>query len=157
MPPLASWPRSTIATSTGEGQHVEVSLLASALSGMVNHTSAYVAGGVVPTRMGNAHPSLFPYEPLPTADRDLIVIAGNNGQFRKLCDVLGLPDLPDDPRFANNEDRTRNREALHPLLVERLRTNGADEWFREMSAAGIAVRPDQQHRRRRRVRARAGA
>src|SRR5207302_3748121 len=57
---------------TGEGQHVEVSLYASALSGMVNQTSAYVAGGVVPTRMGNAHPSLFPYEPLPTADLDLI-------------------------------------------------------------------------------------
>ncbi len=82
---------------TGEGQHVELSLLASALSGLVNHTSAYVAGGVVPMRMGNAHPSLFPYEPLPTADKDLIVIAGNNGQFRQLCNVLGLHDLPNDP------------------------------------------------------------
>lgn len=126
---------------TGEGQHVELNLLSSALSGLVNHTSAYVAGGVIPTRMGNAHPSLFPYEPLPTADRELIVIAGNNGQFRKLCDVLGVPDLPNDPRFANNEDRTRNREALYPLLVERLRMKGADEWFREMSAAGIACGP----------------
>ena len=126
---------------TGKGQHVELNLLSSALSGLVNHTSAYVAGGVIPTRMGNAHPSLFPYEPLPTADRELIVIAGNNGQFRKLCDVLGLPDLPNDPRFANNEDRTRNREALYPLLVERLRMKGADEWFREMSAAGIACGP----------------
>jgi len=126
---------------TGEGQHVELNLLSSALSGLVNHTSAYVAGGVVPMRMGNAHPSLFPYEPLPTADRELIVIAGNNGQFRKLCDVLGLPDLPNDPRFANNEDRTRNRESLYPLSVERLRMKGADEWFREMSAAGIACGP----------------
>jgi crotonobetainyl-CoA:carnitine CoA-transferase CaiB-like acyl-CoA transferase len=126
---------------TGEGQHVELSLLASALSGLVNHTSAYVAGGVVPTRMGNAHPSLFPYEPLPTADLDLIVIAGNNGQFRKLCDVLGLPELPDDPRFANNEDRTRNRELLRPLLVERLRTRTADEWFRELTEAGVSCGP----------------
>lgn len=128
-------------TQHGEGQHVELNLLSSALSGLVNHTSAYVAGGVVPTRMGNAHPSLFPYEPLPTADRELIVIAGNNGQFRKLCAVLGLPDLPDDPRFANNEDRTRNREALRPLLVERLRAKGADEWFGAMSAAGISCGP----------------
>ncbi len=128
-------------TQHGEGQHVELNLLSSALSGLVNHTSAYVAGGVVPTRMGNAHPSLFPYEPLPTADRELIVIAGNNGQFRKLCEVLGLPDLPDDPRFANNEDRTRNREALRPLLVERLRAKGADEWFGAMSAAGISCGP----------------
>ena len=126
---------------SGEGQHVELSLMASALSGLVNHTSAYVSGGVVPTRMGNAHPSLFPYEPLPTADRELIVIAGNNGQFRKLCEVLGLPELPGDPRFANNDDRTRNRDLLQPLLVERLRTKTADEWFRELSAAGVSCGP----------------
>lgn len=126
---------------TGEGQHVELSLLASALSGLVNHTSAYVAGGVVPMRMGNAHPSLFPYEPLPTADKDLIIIAGNNGQFRSLCNVLGVPDLPNDPRFANNDDRTRNRELLRPLLVERLRTKGADAWFRELSEAGVSCGP----------------
>jgi crotonobetainyl-CoA:carnitine CoA-transferase CaiB-like acyl-CoA transferase len=126
---------------TGEGQHLEVSLLASALSGMVNQSSAYVAGGVVPTRMGNAHPSLFPYEPLPTADQDLIVIATNNGQFRKLCDALGLPDLPDDPRFAKNDDRVRNRDLLRSLLVERLRTRTADEWFQALTAAGVACGP----------------
>src|SRR5260221_11299463 len=73
---------------TGEGQHVEVSLYASALSGMVNQTSAYVVGGVIPGRRGNAHPSLFPYESLPAADRELSVAAGNNGQFSKLCEVL---------------------------------------------------------------------
>ncbi|MST32916.1 hypothetical protein GHK86_09330, partial [Acidimicrobiaceae bacterium USS-CC1] len=66
---------------TGRGQHVEASLLASAMSGLVNQTSAWVAGGVVPYRMGNSHPSLFPYEPLPCADGDLIVTAGNDGQF----------------------------------------------------------------------------
>lgn len=126
---------------TGEGQHVDVSLLASALSGMVNQSSAYVAGGVVPTRMGNAHPSLFPYEPLPTADQDLIIIAGNNGQFRKLCGALGLPELPDDPRFANTDDRTRNRDALRPFLVERLRTRTAGEWFQVLTSAGIACGP----------------
>jgi crotonobetainyl-CoA:carnitine CoA-transferase CaiB-like acyl-CoA transferase len=126
---------------TSEGQHIEVSLLASALSGMVNQSTAYVAGGVVPTRMGNAHPSLFPYDSLPTADLDLIVIATNNGQFRKLCNVLGLSDLPDDPRFANNDDRVRNRDMLRSLLVERLRTRSADEWFHALIAAGIASGP----------------
>ncbi len=126
---------------TGEGQHVEVSLYASALSGMVNQTSAYVAGGVIPGRMGNAHPSLFPYESLPAADRELIVAAGNNGQFSKLCEVLDLPELPHDPRFANTRNRTRNREALRPLLVERLRTRTADEWFRRLSAAGVPCGP----------------
>ncbi len=126
---------------TGEGQRVEVSLLASALSGLVNHTSAYVAGGVVPMRMGNAHPSLFPYEPLPTADQDLVIAVGNSGQFSKLCEVLGLPELPRDPRFARTEDRTRNREALRPLLIERLRTRTAREWFQELSAVGVPCGP----------------
>ncbi len=126
---------------TGEGQHVEVSLLATALSGMVNTTTAYVAGGVIPTRMGNAHPSLFPYESLPTADLDLIIAAGNNGQFEKLCEILNLPELPHDPRFANTKNRTLNREALRPLLVERLRTRTANEWFRMLSAAGVPCGP----------------
>lgn len=126
---------------TGEGQQVEVSLFASALSGMVNQMSAYVAGGVIPARMGNAHPSLFPYEPLPTADLDLIIAAGNNGQFSKLCDVLDLPELPRDPRFAKAGDRTHNREALRPLLVERLRTRTANEWFHRLSAAGVPCGP----------------
>jgi crotonobetainyl-CoA:carnitine CoA-transferase CaiB-like acyl-CoA transferase len=128
-------------THTGEGQHIEISLLASALSGLVNHTSAYVAGGVVPNRMGNAHPSLFPYEPLPTADRELVIAAGNNGQFSKLCEVLGVPELARDPRFANTEDRIHNRDALRPLLVERLRTRTANEWFHLLSAVGVPCGP----------------
>jgi crotonobetainyl-CoA:carnitine CoA-transferase CaiB-like acyl-CoA transferase len=126
---------------TGEGQHIEVSLLATALSGMVNQSTAYVAGGVVPTRMGNAHPSLFPYESLPTADLDMIIAAGNNGQFTKLCEVLGVPDLPKDPRFAHTKDRTRNREELRPLLVERLRTKPASEWFVLLAEAGVPCGP----------------
>ncbi|MFF4874821.1 CaiB/BaiF CoA transferase family protein [Micromonospora sp. NPDC000668] len=127
--------------ATGQGQHVEVNLLSSALSGLVNHSSGYVAGGTVPFRMGNAHPSLFPYEPLPTADGELIVIAGNDGQFRKLCQVLDLPTLPDDPRFGRNQDRTANREQLRPLLVERLAKRTKDEWFRDLLAAGVPCAP----------------
>jgi crotonobetainyl-CoA:carnitine CoA-transferase CaiB-like acyl-CoA transferase len=126
---------------TGRGQHVEVNLLSSALSGLVNQSSAWVAGGVVPFRMGNSHPSLFPYEPLPCADGDLIITAGNNGQFRKLVEVLGVPGLADDPRFARNEDRTANREQLRPLLVERLRTRTKLEWFRDIIGAGVPCGP----------------
>ena len=107
--------------ASGVGQHVEVNLLSSALSGLVNHSSAYVAAGVVPYRMGNSHPSLFPYEPLPCADGDLIITAGNDGQFRKLVEVLGVPELADDQRFGRNQDRTAHRDELRPLLVERLR------------------------------------
>jgi crotonobetainyl-CoA:carnitine CoA-transferase CaiB-like acyl-CoA transferase len=127
--------------TTGKGQHVEVNLLSSALSGLVNHSSGYVAGSTVPFRMGNAHPSLFPYEPLPTADGELIVIAGNDGQFRKLCQVLDRPDLPDDPRFAHNQDRTANRSVLRPILVSRLATRTKDEWFRDLLKAGVPCAP----------------
>jgi len=127
--------------ASGRGQHVELSLLASALSGMVNQSSAYVAGGVVPHRMGNSHPSLFPYEPLPCADGELIITAGNSSQFRKLVQVLGVPGLADDPRFARNEDRTANRDELRPLLVERLRTRTTMEWFRDIIAAGVPCGP----------------
>jgi crotonobetainyl-CoA:carnitine CoA-transferase CaiB-like acyl-CoA transferase len=125
----------------GEGQHIEVNLLSSALSGLVNHSSAVVAAGVVPHRMGNSHPSLFPYDALPTADGELIVTAGNDGQFRKLCEVLDLPALIDDPRFRRNQDRTANREDLRPLLVERLSTRSSREWFRELIAAGVPCGP----------------
>ncbi|MDX8049832.1 CoA transferase [Lentzea sp. BCCO 10_0798] len=127
--------------STGQGQLVEVNLLSSALTGLVNHSSAFAAGGVVPFRMGNAHPSVFPYEPLPTADNDLIVAAANDGQFRRLCEVLELPEVPDDPRFARNADRTRHREELRPILVERLRTRGAVEWFDLLVGAGVPCGP----------------
>jgi len=127
--------------STGTGQHVEVNLLASALSGLVNHSSAYVAGGVVPYRMGNSHPSLFPYEPLPCADGDLIITAGNDGQFRKLVEVLGVPELADDPRFGRNQDRTAHRDELRPLLVERLQTRSKLDWFHDIIGAGVPCGP----------------
>jgi crotonobetainyl-CoA:carnitine CoA-transferase CaiB-like acyl-CoA transferase len=127
--------------ATGAGQHVQVNLLSSALSGLVNQTSAVIAGGVVPHRMGNAHLSLFPYEPLPCADGDLVVTAGNDGQFRKLCAVLGLDHLADDPRFAENHGRTAHREDLRPLLVERLVQRSKLDWFHDLTAAGVPCGP----------------
>jgi crotonobetainyl-CoA:carnitine CoA-transferase CaiB-like acyl-CoA transferase len=126
---------------TGRGQHVEVNLLSSALSGLVNQTSAYVAGGVVPFRMGNGHPSLYPYEPLPCADGELIIAAGNDGQFRRLCAVLGVPELIDDPRFRRTGDRNVHRDELRPLLVERLRTRPKMDWFRDITGAGVPCGP----------------
>lgn len=91
--------------------------------------------------MGNSHPSLFPYDLMPTADGELIVTAGNDRQFRKLVEVLGAPELADDPRFALNSDRTANRDELRPLLEARLRTRGKAEWFREIIGAGVPCGP----------------
>jgi len=127
--------------ATGLGQHVEASLMASALSAMVNQTSAYAAGGVTPVRMGNSHPSLFPYEPLPTASGELIVTAGNDVQFRKLCRVLGAEQLADDSRFAGTDGRTAHRDQLRPLLTDLLARRPADEWFSELIAAGVPCGP----------------
>ena len=126
---------------TGEGQHLDASLMASALSGMVNQTSAYAAGGVVPFRMGNSHPSLYPYEPVPTGDGELIITAGNNVQFAKLCEVIGAPALADDPRFATNAGRVANRGILRPLLIEKLAARSAGEWFELVTAAGVPCGP----------------
>jgi crotonobetainyl-CoA:carnitine CoA-transferase CaiB-like acyl-CoA transferase len=126
---------------TGQGQHIETNLLSSALSAMVNQTSAYVAGGVVPHRMGNSHLSLFPYEPLATGDGDLIIAVGNDRQFRKLAEALGAPGLADDERFRTVGRRNDNREELRPLLLERLAAKSAQEWFGILTDAGIACGP----------------
>jgi crotonobetainyl-CoA:carnitine CoA-transferase CaiB-like acyl-CoA transferase len=91
--------------------------------------------------MGNAHLSLFPYEPMPTGDGELIVIAGNDGQFRKLAKELGNAELADDERFATVASRNENREELRPLLVELLAKRSAQEWFDVLSAAGVACGP----------------
>jgi crotonobetainyl-CoA:carnitine CoA-transferase CaiB-like acyl-CoA transferase len=126
---------------TGEGQLVEVNLLAAALAGMVNQTGAFASAGVVPHRMGNSHPSLFPYEPLPTGDGDLVIAAGNDTQFRNLCATLGAPELADEERFAANSGRTANRDQLRPLLIERLKARSAAEWFDELIAVGVPCGP----------------
>jgi crotonobetainyl-CoA:carnitine CoA-transferase CaiB-like acyl-CoA transferase len=92
-------------------------------------------------RMGNAHPSVYPYQTMPTADRDVIITAANDRQFRSLCRVLGVEHLADDERFARNEDRTANRELLHPQLVEALSHWSADDLFTELMAAGVPCGP----------------
>jgi crotonobetainyl-CoA:carnitine CoA-transferase CaiB-like acyl-CoA transferase len=127
--------------STGQGQQVEVNLLSTALSAMANHTSTYVAGGTVPFRMGNAHPSLFPYEPLPASDGDIVIVAANDPQFVKLATALGHPEWADDDRFARTVARNQNREALRPLLVAALAARTTAEWFDELTRAGVACGP----------------
>ena len=127
--------------NTGRGQHVEVNLLSSAMSGLVNQTAAYAAAGEIPFRMGNAHPSLFPYEALPTKDRDLIIAAGNDKQFRALCKVLEIESVADDSRFTANSDRTANREQLRPLLLARLAEWAADDLFIALNKVGVPCGP----------------
>ncbi|MEV0347849.1 CoA transferase [Nonomuraea sp. NPDC050680] len=127
--------------ATGQGQRVSVSLLSSLLSALTNHASGYAAAGVVPKAMGNRHPSIVPYEVFQAADRPIVIAAGNDRQFRALCQVLGRADLADDPRFAANTGRVAGREVLVAELDRTLGTRTADEWFAALTPAGVPCGP----------------
>jgi crotonobetainyl-CoA:carnitine CoA-transferase CaiB-like acyl-CoA transferase len=122
---------------TGEGQLVEVDLLSSLLAALVNQASAHTLTGTVPARMGNAHPSIAPYELFQAADRELILAVGNDAQFARLCATLGVPGLAADERFATNPARVAARVELRGLLEARLATKPAAEWVVELTAAGV--------------------
>ncbi|WP_166974644.1 CaiB/BaiF CoA transferase family protein [Brevibacterium atlanticum] len=126
---------------TGVGQLVETNLLSSALSGLANQTSAYVAGGVVPRAMGNEHPSLYPYQPMPTAEGQIIIACGNDKQFARLAEVLGHPEWAEDERFANFADRNVHRAELEPGLIAALGAKTNQEWFDILTEAGLPCAP----------------
>jgi crotonobetainyl-CoA:carnitine CoA-transferase CaiB-like acyl-CoA transferase len=127
--------------ATGEGQLLEVDLLSSLLSALVNQSASYTAGGVVPHRMGNRHPSIAPYELLACADHELVVAVGNDRQFGSLCEVLELPELAADPRFATNTARVANRAVLVELLESRLARRSAAAWAQELTAVRVPAGP----------------
>ncbi len=122
---------------SGGGQRVEVSLLGSALAGLVNQASSYLCTGQAPRAIGNRHPSIAPYETLTAADRPLVVAVGNDAQFARLCGVLGLPEAAGDPRFASNAARVGNREALVAVLEEALGRRDAAAWVPLLTEAGV--------------------
>jgi len=123
--------------TTGRGQHVKVTLLGSLLSALANQASSTLETGTSPTRMGNAHPSIAPYETLDAADQPIALAVGTDAQFARMCGVIGAPELADYPRFATNPDRVAHRSELRPLIVERLRTRPAAEWIEAFTDAGI--------------------
>lgn len=126
---------------TGHGQRVEVNLLSSLLSALVNQASGYVAGGVVPGILGNAHPSIAPYEVFATADRPLVIAVGNDGQFAALVAEIGAPELAEDPDYATNPARVAHREQLKARMESLLAARGADDWQRRITAAGVPCGP----------------
>ena len=126
---------------TGKGQHIDLALLDVQIACLANQAASYLIGGVVPKRMGNAHPSIVPYQDFPTADGYMIIAVGNDGQFAKCCAALGRPEWSSDERFARNPQRVKHREELIALIrgVTAGRTTG--EWIAIMEAAGVPCGP----------------
>jgi crotonobetainyl-CoA:carnitine CoA-transferase CaiB-like acyl-CoA transferase len=122
---------------TGEGQRVEVDLLSCLLAALVNQGAGYTLAGVVPGRLGNAHPSIAPYELFATGDGDLVLAVGNDKQFAALCGVIGAGELLADDRFARNAARVAHRAQLRALLEAALAPRAAHEWASELTAAGV--------------------
>lgn len=129
------------AERSGEGQHLDAALLDCQIAALANQAQNYLVSGLPPQRLGNAHPNLTPYGPFETADDPLIVAVGNDGQFRALCVVLGMPSLSQDPRFADNPARLANRAALNQELSERFKTAGAGVWSESLDAVGVPAGP----------------
>ena len=119
------------------GQRVDVSLLASTLSILVNQAQNAFVGGVAPRRLGNAHPNIVPYETFPTADGEIAIAAGSERQWPRLCRALGLPALAEDPRFAANGNRVANRRELVATLRDRLAERTSAEWLAALDAAEV--------------------
>src|SRR3954468_23681113 len=129
------------ALSGGGGRHVEVSLMDSVLAALLNQGTAWVAGGTVPSRRGNRHPSIVPYETYEASDRPFAVAVGNDRMFARLCEAAGLGELANDPRFATNEARVAHVEELSAEANAVFRTAPADHWVERLRAAAVPVGP----------------
>jgi crotonobetainyl-CoA:carnitine CoA-transferase CaiB-like acyl-CoA transferase len=126
--------------ATGRGQRVTIDLLHASLALLANQSTGYLASGDVPVALGNVHPSIEPFATYAAADGELMICAGNDAQFRRLVETVGLPD---DERFATNELRVANREVLRQLLEERLAQRSRAEWSSALAAAGVPAGPVQ--------------
>jgi crotonobetainyl-CoA:carnitine CoA-transferase CaiB-like acyl-CoA transferase len=121
----------------GRGQRVDVSLLGATLAVLVNQAQNAFVTGRSPGRLGNAHPNIVPYETFATADGEIVVAVGSERQWPRLCEAIGSPELALDPRFATNGDRVEHREALRPLIAQRLRTRATSDWAAALDAAEV--------------------
>ena len=108
---------------TGEGQHIDIALVDSQVSWLVNQGMNYLLSGRVPERRGNQHPNIVPYQPFATRDGHVIVAVGNDSQFRRFCEILGMPELAENPDYVTNARRVENRNALIAQLAEKVRNH----------------------------------
>ena len=123
--------------NTGEGQYIDMCLADSAVALMANMNMNYLTSGIPPKRFGNAHPNLLPYQVFDTADDPIIIAIGNDAQYRRWCELAGAPELADDPRFANNPSRIRNREALIERVEELMKQHPRAFWVENLEKLGV--------------------
>ncbi len=126
---------------TGEGQHIDIALLDTQVSGLVNQGFNHLVTGNVPKRTGSWHPNLSPYQPFDGSDQPFIIATGNDTQFADLCRVIGRPDLPNDERFLKMALRNKNRVALAELINIETRKQPAAHWLKELPANNVPACP----------------
>lgn len=126
---------------TGEGQHIDMSLLDTTIATLSHINMNYLVGGIVPKRMGTGHPSIVPYQMFQALDGPIVVAVGNNSQFAKLCALLGLPELSVDQRFLTNPLRVAHRDELVPILEQAFAADTMQAWVRKLTEAGVPCGP----------------
>lgn len=126
---------------TGEGQHIDLSLVDTQMAWLVNEGTNYLTSGQVPERRGNAHPNIVPYDAFACRDGHVLLAVGNDAQFARFCDAVGLEGLSCDPRFDTNQHRIEHRTALMPLLAPALAALDRDEIIRRLHAVKVPVGP----------------
>jgi crotonobetainyl-CoA:carnitine CoA-transferase CaiB-like acyl-CoA transferase len=126
---------------SGEGQHIDLALLDVQVACLANQALNYLVSGKAPKRMGNAHPNIVPYQDFPTADGDMILAIGNDGQFARFCAIAGHPEWADDARFATNAARVAQRKELIPLLRQATVMRTTAEWITALEAAAVPCGP----------------
>lgn len=126
---------------SGQGQHVDVSLLDTQSALLANVASNYLVSGEEPVRQGNAHPNIAPYEPVQARDKGFLLGAANQRQWERLCDAIGKPEFKEDPRFLKNGDRVKNREELIASLNEVFQEKDAADWLEIIGKGGLPCGP----------------
>ncbi len=123
--------------ATGQGQHIDMALLDTQVAMLANLGANYLVTGVAPQRAGNAHQNIVPYQVFEASDGHLILAVGNDGQFARFCEVAGCAELARDKRFQRNADRVRHRDALVPMLADRLAQRSKQAWLSALEAAKV--------------------
>ena len=126
---------------TGQGQYIDLALLDTQVAWLANEGLNYLTSGIVPTRRGNAHPNIVPYQLFETADDPLILAVGNDGQFSRFCEFAGIPEIAENPLYQTNSNRVANRDALIEILIPIVKTKPRQHWLDGLEDLGVPASP----------------